>query len=333
MDDWGRVDVIMPTHNRRDVLVHAVASALGQSYPNLRCIVVDNGSTDGTASVLESLANDRVVVVVDDKPLGCARARNLGMAASKGSRWLAFLDDDDLWAPTKVERQLAIMAANPDARWSATGSVHVSQELGVRAAVRLVTSPGAASDELVIPSAELRQLLKDENRIPTGSSSVLVARDLIDQVGDFFPEITTNEDWDMWLRLATESPLAYIDQPMVAARIWEGQMSNQGLPFVSCAAVVRARNFPGEGPLPTDYAARWHRETARRRVAGRQRLPAAQSYVAAAWVGRDPGQLAYALAAAISPSSTERRLRRLESTRTVPEGWDAYTEQWLAPWR
>jgi glycosyltransferase involved in cell wall biosynthesis len=337
MNPEGRVDVVIPTFNRREVLVSAVRSVLGQTYGDLHCVVVDNGSTDGTAEALAALGDDRLSVIRRGQRLGPSGARNLGIASSSGAPWLAFLDSDDLWAPDKLERQVGLMKEHPEALWSATGCVTVSGDLQIRSAVRLLDGPApgtaavAAPDTVVAPQ-ELLALLKEENHVPAGSSTVLVARQLVDRVGGFCTELSTNEDWDLWLRFAAASAMAYVDLPLVACRVWPDQTSRNGAPFVASAATVRTRNFPHDGPLPRDYAARWDREAARRHVASGRRWPAALSYAQAAWTGRNPGQLAYAVLAAGAPGRAERRLRRVEATR-APEGWGGRAEGWLAAWR
>ena len=225
------------------------------------------------------------------------------------------------------------MASQPEARWAVCGSVIFAVDMRVSSAARLVDRPLAAPGEVLIGQQELRALLKEENHVPGGSSNVIVQRDLLRKVGLFSTDLPTCEDWDMWLRLAKKSAIAYVDSPLVACRSWLGQTSANSFDFIPSAAEVRAKNFPDDGPLPRSYSARWEREIARRQVAAGRRWPAAQSYLRAARLGRAPGQLAYALATAISPRILEHRLRRLEISRTMPAGWKDEVEQWLGPWR
>ena len=176
-------------------------------------------------------------------------------------------------------------------------------------------------------------MLKEANRVPGGGSSVLVSRELVLDVGGFSRDLAASEEWELWLRLAKRSPMVYVDRPLVAWRIWEGQTSGDEQAQLSGAALLRARHFPDSAPLPSHYLARWQRELARRHVAAGARGPAARSYLHAAWSGRDPGQLAYSAAALVSPSLTEKRLRRIERSHWLPGGWEAEAEQWLAKWR
>jgi glycosyltransferase involved in cell wall biosynthesis len=295
--------------------------------------VIDNGSTDGTGEALAAIGDPRLKVLVEDRPMGGPGARNLGITAAEGCAWVAFLDSDDVWAPTKLERQMAAIARYPEARWSATACVSVGEDLRVRHAVRMRDVPAASGESAIVSSAEVRALLLEDNRVPAGNSTVLAARAVLQEVGGFDATLATCDDWDLWLRIAALSPLAYIDAPLAAYRLWDGQSSSNERAFMRDAATVRARNFDDAGPVPRSFFARWEREAARRHVAARRRLPAARSYIRAAWVGAAPGQLVYAVAAVALPGVAERRLRRLETAQRLPEGWEPETEPWLAPYR
>ncbi len=248
--DYGTVAVVVPTYNRRDLVVGSVKSVIGQTYGNWCCLVVDNGSTDGTAEALASLGDPRLKVLVHERPLGAARARNAGIMAARGCPWVAFLDNDDLWAPSKLERQLSAMATTPVARWSATACVNIGLDLRAQSVNRLRRELPMSQGEVAVPSGQLLELLKEDNRIPAGGSSVLASLDLVMAVGAFNLDVPSCEDWDLWLRLAKESPLAYVDLPLVAYRMWEGQVSTDVGTTLSTARRIRARYFPGSGPCP-----------------------------------------------------------------------------------
>ncbi len=327
------VAVVIPTYNRRDFVVQAVQSALGQSHRDLSCLVIDNGSTDGTAEALAAIEDPRLKVLSYGTPLGGTAARNMGIAAAEDAYWVAFLDSDDVWAPTKLERQLASLALAPDAAWSATGCVDVAEDMTVRHGLRMWGGSSPARDVILFSPSELRAQLISDSTVPAGNTTVLASRALLEQAGGFDPHLATCDDWELWLRLSSLSVLAYVNAPLAAYRIWPGQTSSNERAFMRDAATVRARHFPESGPLPRQYVARWEREAARRNVAGGRRLKAASSYVRAAWVGRAPGQLAYAVAAATMPRVTERRLRQLERAQSLPEGWEAEVEPWLARYR
>lgn len=261
---------------------------------------------------------------------GPAAARNAGLAAAAGSSWVAFLDNDDLWGPTKVELQLAALAATPQARWSATSCVHVRADLRVRWAARLPQGPLSSAKEMLVSSTEMLALLNEDQRVPAGCSPVLASRKLVLDIGNFNRDADGCEDWDLWLRLTRESPLAYVDLPLVAYRVWDGQASANVRAQVRSASVLRQPYFPECGAPPHGYVARWEQKAARRHVAGRRRGRAAYRYLWAAWAGRQPGQLAYALAAVTAPTLVEKRLQRIERTRCLPDGWEEAVEPWLS---
>src|SRR5262245_25673454 len=116
-----QVSVIVPTRNRRELLPTTLRSALGQRGVDLELLIVDDASDDDTAAAAQALGDGRIRVIRLDKPSGVSAARNRGAAAAQGE-WLAFLDDDDLWAPDKLARQLD--AARESGRdWGYTGGV------------------------------------------------------------------------------------------------------------------------------------------------------------------------------------------------------------------
>ena len=120
--------------------MQSARSVLAQTCSEVECLVVDNGSSDGTAEALRALGDERLVVVEHDMPLGAAKARNVGIEAAR-TPWVAFLDNDDLWAPTKLELQLQALAEYPSARWCATACAYVGADLTVRPGGRLSEGP------------------------------------------------------------------------------------------------------------------------------------------------------------------------------------------------
>src|SRR4029453_7953121 len=99
------VSVVVPTRNRSALLARTLQSVLRQQDVEFEVIVVDEASTDETPAVLSALGNQRVRVIRHDSPRGLSAARNNGAAGASGE-WLAFIDDDDLWAPDRLARQL-----------------------------------------------------------------------------------------------------------------------------------------------------------------------------------------------------------------------------------
>src|SRR4030095_8630203 len=118
------VSVVVPTRNRSTLLSMTLRSVLRQQQVELEVIVIDEASTDDTAAMLATLGDPRVRVIHHDRPLGVSAARNRGAAEAHGE-WLAFVDDDDLWAPDKLARQIqAAETAGRDWAYGGGGDIN-----------------------------------------------------------------------------------------------------------------------------------------------------------------------------------------------------------------
>lgn len=195
---------MIPTKDRFDLLAVTVGAALAQRDVDVRILVVEDGGTDGSARRLRG-ADPRVEAVRHESPRGVSAARNTGLARVR-TPWVAFLDDDDLWGPDKLARQLAALAADRTRRWACSTAATFYSD-GSIADIQL---PPARSDVSV-------DLLRG-NVIPGGGSGVLADAALVRQVGGFDPDLSNLADWDCWLRLAQVSPVATVDAADVGYR-------------------------------------------------------------------------------------------------------------------
>jgi glycosyltransferase involved in cell wall biosynthesis len=195
------VSVVVPTLDRWPMLRRALGGALGQAGVELEAVVVDDGSTDGTSEHVAALGDARVRLVRHDRPQGVARARNAGLEAARGE-WVAFLDDDDTWAPAKLAEQLAAARA-AQAGWAFSSAVVVDQEGRV-----------SGLDPAPDPRGLIAGLLR-HNSIPGGCSNVLARRELVVEAGAFDERLSMLADWDLWIGLAERSAAAACSQPHV----------------------------------------------------------------------------------------------------------------------
>lgn len=196
----AEVTVVIPTHNRRVLLKRTLHSVLAQRDVDLAVIVVDDGGSDGTEAAVADLGDSRLSVVRHERSRGVAAARNIGIQQA-GTPWVAFVDDDDLWAPTKLRTQLDALAADPGAGWCCTGSVNIDMECRI-----------ARYDEPP-PQADVGDLLICQNMIPGGGSGVLASRELTEEIGGFDEVLSNIADWDFYIRLALSSRLASVARP------------------------------------------------------------------------------------------------------------------------
>ena len=200
-----RVSVVVPTRNRSRLLAVALHGVLRQRGVDLEVIVVDEASTDDTPALLAGLGDPRVRTVRHATPRGVSTARNRGAAEARGD-WVAFTDDDDLWAPDKLARQLqAAQAAGRD--WAYTGSVNIGERFGV---VHGLPPP---------PPEEVVAALPHYNAIPGGGSNVVIRREALLRAGPFDTRLRNTEDWEMWIRLAKAGPPAWVCSPLLAYRV------------------------------------------------------------------------------------------------------------------
>ena len=139
------------------------------------------------------------------RPQGVSAARNRGVAEA-GGRWVAFLDDDDVWAPEKLASQLAA-AERDDRAWAVTGAVSVDDGLRV-----LAGEPPLAPERIV---ADLDRY----NSVPAGASNVLVRTELLAVTGGFDPRLRHMADWDLWIRLGRAGLPATVQRPLLAYRL------------------------------------------------------------------------------------------------------------------
>ena len=223
------VTVVIPTRDRREELRTALRSALTQRAVDVEVVVVDDASME--PAELGELADERVRVVRNATPVGETASRNRGILEASGT-WIAFLDDDDLWSPEKVIRQLDALDRH-DAGWAYTGDVVVDQDLRILHGSPPPTPPDLAST------------LLRYNSVPAGASNVIVRASLLATVGPFDPALRRTGDWDMWLRLLTTGLPACVREPLVANRMHRGNVSrDMRVLFEELPVIARRHGIP-----------------------------------------------------------------------------------------
>jgi glycosyltransferase involved in cell wall biosynthesis len=282
------VSVVIPTRSRCRRLEIAVRSALAQRGVDLEVLIVDDGSTDATERMVTSISDPRIRFLKRAVSGGVSAARNVGIADAKGP-WIAFLDDDDVWAPTKLTRQLDVMAKG-GRMWSYTGEVMVDGELKIFAG-----GPPPPPDEVV------RQLER-HNSVPGSASSVVVHADTLSEAGSFDPGLTSSEDWDMWIRLASAGPPDWVSSPLVAVSYHRQNASGD------MAAMLRQLDVVAERHGITVDRVRHLRWAAWRALQEDRRADAVRLYGRAIRAG-DVGSIGRAMVAVLRPSYANRRTR------------------------
>ncbi|MFN0028455.1 MAG: glycosyltransferase family 2 protein [Acidimicrobiales bacterium] len=313
------VTVVIPTRDRKRLVLRALRSALAQHGATVQAVVVDDGSVDGTAAAVAA-AHPEVRLIRHDQALGSSVARNVGIEAAR-TPWVAFLDDDDVWAPGKLAAQLAALAQprvdGGRARWACCSAVLLD------AADRLIGWNPVRGGEV-----DLGGLLI-ENRVPGGGSSVVADRKLLAAVGGF-ADIEHSEDWDLWIRLAQEAGNAVaVAQPLVGYRVWMSSSSRiEGLEADWHLVLGRHAELTARMRVPPDQLA-LHRYRAFRAMHSRHFREAATSMFRVARLQRSPKSAAMALAVRIGGSACFPLWSKLNGGR-VPAEVRAETERWMA---
>jgi glycosyltransferase involved in cell wall biosynthesis len=302
-----QVSVIVPTRNRARRLDLALGTALGQSGVDLEVLVVDDGSTDDTEGVVSRLRDPRIRYLKRATRGGVSVARNVGIEAAGGA-WIAFLDDDDVWAPTKLSRQVAATVAQGRA-WSYAGEVLVDADLRI-----LAGAPPPPPEEVV-------RGVERHNSVPAGASNVVVGAEVLAAVGSFDPELTIGEDWDLWIRLSRWGPPGWVRSPLVAISYHSGNASRDA------AAMLRQLDVIADRYGIRVDRARHYRWAAWHALLEGRRADAVRYYVRAVGAG-DVASLGRAAVAAVWPQGALRRTRPTGAVED-PNGWIAEARTWL----
>src|SRR3954453_15833744 len=207
------VTVVIPTHNRRLLLMRTLHSVLAQQHVDIEVVVVDDGGTDGTEAAVAGLADPRVTLIRHPFPRGVSAARNTGIEKASAP-WLAFVDDDDLWAPRKLRSQLDALAAHPSWQWSCPGWVNIHRQC------QLISSAQPPGDP------DVGDALLAANAIPGGGSGVLASRELTTTVGGFDEAMCNLADWDFYIRLGLRSPVAAVPRPLLGYYVHRDGMAH-----------------------------------------------------------------------------------------------------------
>lgn len=206
----SRVSCILTTYNgeTRGYLREAIDSVLSQDYPHYELLLIDDGSTDNTASVCKEYANDPRVRYCYQENAGLAGARKFGVEQSKES-YICFLDDDDIWAPSKLSKQISFFEKTTDPK---AGMVYTAAKIidatGKFKGVRYQKADGDIYDELLY-----------RGNMITAPSSVMIKREVLEEVGNVNPEMKSAEDLELWLRIAEKFSIYSIPDMLIKYRV------------------------------------------------------------------------------------------------------------------
>ena len=302
------ISIVIPLYNKRETVARALRSVLGQTVQEFEVVVVDDGSTDGSADIVLSFAEPRIRIITQPNS-GVSAARNRGIREAS-SEMIAFLDADDEWLPELLERLLQLRLDFPNVKLWGSSYYFNNPRIGRRPALlvgKLASFRGRFDDYFDIAS---------KSEPPIWTSAVLVEKTAILSIGGFPPGVRAGEDLLTWARIAHKYGVAYYAIPLA---IFYGPMGLEERSF----RLPPAHDVVGEGlhsllnEAGSDivdslraYVALWHRMRAVTFLqAGKRRSCLLEVMHARRLIGLTP-RLICILLLLLSPKSTTRLIVR-----------------------
>ena len=208
------VSVIVPTHNRGNFIRDTIESVLSQTYQNWELIIIDDGSTDNTQDIVKNFSSKKIKYIHLNH-VGRSSARNHGLKLSKGE-FIAYLDSDDVFLPTKLEKQVCLMVKNPQTAMVYTSALIINDDGNFFPMLYSAPISGQIYKKvgMFIPVTIL---------LPT----VMIRKSIQDLVGGFDEELNRFEDTDMWRRVSRDFSIDAFSEPLVKVRTHsENQLSS-----------------------------------------------------------------------------------------------------------
>jgi glycosyltransferase involved in cell wall biosynthesis len=232
------VSVIIPTYNRRELVQRAIGTVLAQTREVQEIVVVDDGSTDGTGDALAQAFGDRIRYVRQPNG-GVSSARNHGLRMARG-RYLALLDSDDEWMPTKTQRQIEWLQERPD-----YGMVlcDVMRTNGAGDPVERFRR----REQLPVDGDVLRWVLLNPALAP---ASAMMRREVYESVGGFDESLPTGEDLDFHLRVAASWPIGVVEEELVRAMRGHDGLSSLARTYDDYVRVIERAAAQAVGHIP-----------------------------------------------------------------------------------
>jgi glycosyltransferase involved in cell wall biosynthesis len=208
------VTAIVPVYNGSAFLKETIGSILNQTYPNVEIVAVDDGSLDNSRDIIASYGND--IRLISQKNAGVAAARNTAIKHANGD-YIALLDQDDIWLPNKIGRQVEVFLKKPETVLVWGGAVRSNKGW--------TNDVNTSEYHLQRESYGIRGLLL-HNRID--ALTAIFRRDVALKLGGFDILAPPSDDWDLWIRLAASGPIAYLAETVAIHRLHDKQNSRNG---------------------------------------------------------------------------------------------------------
>ena len=223
------VSVVLPTYNRAGLLGRSIRSVLEQNYGDFEVLVIDDGSTDETASVVAGFDDRRIKYVPLTRNNGAGAARNVGLGLARG-KFLAFQDSDDEWLPSKLTKQMSAFM-----RGSARlGMVYSDmQRILPDGSTTYFAAPKVLPDQLIDPATHFYQVHN------IGIQSAVIKREYLREAGNFSESLPVYEDLEMFIRLSRRCDFQHLREPLVKYYDTQGISQDLHARWVSRKAMLK----------------------------------------------------------------------------------------------
>ena len=205
------ISVIIPVYNGEKTIRETIDSVIKQTFDNFELIVINDGSTDSTLDIVNSIQDSRIKVFSYDNA-GQSASRNWGISLAKGE-YISFIDADDLWTPDKLESQLKALQENPQASVAYSWTDWIDESGNLRDRGTHITENGYVYEQLLL------------NNFIANGSNVLIKSEAIKETGGFETSLIPAEDWDMWIRLASRYHFVAVPYPQILYRVYTSSSS------------------------------------------------------------------------------------------------------------
>jgi glycosyltransferase involved in cell wall biosynthesis len=226
-----KVSVLVPAYNAMEYLPKTISSVIDQTYQDFEIIIVNDGSVDEIETWAKQLSDSRIKLVSQANQ-GLASARNTGLANARGE-YIAFIDADDLWLSSKLEKQVQVLDSNPDVGVVYSWIALIDEKGSLLGKIRKNYAQGNVWVELTT-----------HNIVECGSVA-LVRRACFDKVGLFDEDLpfSCSEDWDMWLRIAPDYKFGLVKEPLVYYRCHSTNLSSRWQAMEESFQIVLEKAF------------------------------------------------------------------------------------------
>ncbi len=205
------ISVIIPVFNGEKTIRETINSILNQTFQDIEVIIINDGSTDATLEIIESISDSRIKIFSYPNA-GLSASRNRGISLAK-KEYISFIDADDLWTPDKLESQWQALQSNPQAAVAYSWTDYIDESSKFLKSGRRVKVNGDAFSKLLVA-----------NFLENGSNP-LIEKTALDKVGGFDESLFAAEDKDMWLRLAANYDFVCVEKPQILYRTSTNSMS------------------------------------------------------------------------------------------------------------